>query len=292
MTSSAFALICILCSLFLRILSPVEVCEHSPATNHSSAQLREKTAMEGWKSHVRARLFQRDCTQKDPFSGIFNTLSELADQLDLRDTLWDEVQRPSSEGDVGLTVDHRELYLQLRESEHITEKLSQTVSDLTTVMYLKDAELQYCHSQVSRYRKEAVTQAREANLLQASLSEFEFALASQSEELAALRLEQRELKEGLAAAWREKEELLERWMDEKKEEAERVNRHNDTQERWHRFTRRLNKHHRREMLRPGEQTNSWTTGRPTTEPATTIQKEGGAHCPGWTLTFYPKSLLY
>jgi hypothetical protein len=44
-------------------------------------------------------------------------------------------------------------------------------------------------------------------------------------------LEQRELKEGLAAAWREKEELLERWMDEKKEEAERVNRHNDTQER-------------------------------------------------------------
>ncbi|CAB1352593.1 unnamed protein product [Coregonus sp. 'balchen'] len=198
--------------------------------------------MERWKSHVRTRLFQRDCTQKDPFSGIFNTLSKLAEQLDLRDTLWDELQRPSSEGDGGLMVDHRELHLQLRESEHITEKLSQTVSDLTTVLYLKDAELQYCHShlhrpmspssiRVSRYRKEAVTQARGANVLQASLSEFEFALESQSKELAALRLEQRELREGLAAAWREKEELLERWMDEKKEEAERVNRHNDTQER-------------------------------------------------------------
>lgn len=66
---------------------------------------------------------------------------------------------------------------------------------------------------VSRYRKEAVTQARGANILQASLSEREFELESQSKELAALWLEQRELREGLAAAWREKEGLLERWMD-------------------------------------------------------------------------------
>lgn len=44
-------------------------------------------------------------------------------------------------------------------------------------------------------------------------------------------MEQRELREGLAEAWREKEELLERWMEEKKEEAERVNGHNDAQER-------------------------------------------------------------
>lgn len=27
--------------------------------------------METWKSHVRAALIQRDCLQKDPFSGLF-----------------------------------------------------------------------------------------------------------------------------------------------------------------------------------------------------------------------------
>ncbi|CDQ76096.1 unnamed protein product [Oncorhynchus mykiss] len=88
-----------------------------------------------------------------------------------------------------MTADHRELHLNLRESEHITEKLSRTVSDLTTLMYLKEAELQYCHSE------------------------------------------------------------------------------------WCRFTRRLNKHLRRTMLRPGEQTNSWMTGRPSTEPVTAIQRD-------------------
>ncbi|XP_010891793.2 autophagy protein 16 [Esox lucius] len=210
--------------------------------------------MESWKSHVRAELFQRDCTQKDPFSGVFGTLSKLAEQFNLRETFWDEVQRPSFKGDGGLTVDHKELQLQLRESEHITEKLSQTVSDLTTVLYLKDAELQYCHSQVSRYRKEAVTQARGANVLQVSLLNCESELERISKELTALQLEQQELRDELAAASREKEELLERWMEEKKDEAERVNRHNDTQERWHRFTRRLNKHLRREMMQP-EQTS-------------------------------------
>ncbi|KAL0994343.1 hypothetical protein UPYG_G00120900 [Umbra pygmaea] len=211
--------------------------------------------MESWKSHVRACLFQRDCTQQDPFSGVFNTLSKLTERFDLRETFWDEVQRTSFKGDGAMTVDNRALQLQLIESEHITEKLSQTVSDLTTVLYLKDAELQYCHSQVSRFRKEAVTHAREANILQVTLLECEFALENLSKELAVRQLNQQKLSEELAVARREKDEFLERWMEEKKDEAERVNRHNDTQERWYRFTRRLNKHLRREMLRPVEQTN-------------------------------------
>ncbi|KAJ7996048.1 hypothetical protein DPEC_G00233040 [Dallia pectoralis] len=211
--------------------------------------------MEKWKSHVRAELFRRDCTEKDPFSGVFNTLSKLAEQFNFRETFWDEVvQRPNFKGDGGLAVDRRELQLQLRESEHITEKLSQTVSDLTTVLYLKDAELQYCHSQVSRYRIEAVAQARGARALQDSLLNCEFALESTSKELAALQLKHQELKEELVAASREKEELLARWLEEKKDEAERVNRNNDAQERWHRFTLRLNKHLRREMPQP-EQTS-------------------------------------
>ncbi|KAM4607264.1 autophagy-related protein 16-1 isoform 2-T2 [Polymixia lowei] len=147
----------------------------------------------------------------------------------------------------GIDVGNRLLHLQLRESEHLTEKLSQTVSDLTTVLYLKEAELQYWQSQVSHYRQEALTLARGRKALKTALADCEFTIETQSKELAALRKEQTELREGLAEAWREKEELLQRWMDEKREEAARLNKYNDTQERWHRLARRLNKHLRKEM---------------------------------------------
>nr|XP_019952454.1 PREDICTED: autophagy-related protein 16-1-like isoform X2 [Paralichthys olivaceus] len=134
------------------------------------------------------------------------------------------------------------LHLQLRETEHLSEKLSQTVSDLTTVLYLKEAELQYWQSRVSQYRQEALNLAKGNNTVKATLSEYEFTVECQSKELAALRAEQKGLKETLTQAGREKEQLLQRWMEEKREEADRVNKYNDAQERWHRLAKKLKKH--------------------------------------------------
>uniref|UniRef100_A0A3B1JLY7 Si:ch1073-143l10.2 n=1 Tax=Astyanax mexicanus TaxID=7994 RepID=A0A3B1JLY7_ASTMX len=153
--------------------------------------------MEPWKSHVRAKLFQRDCLQREPFSGLFNK-SRLEDMLNLHVSLLEDLERKK-------------------------------VSDLTSVLYLKEAELQYCHS-VARFRSEAVLLAKGASLLKDDLSEYQYKLECQSKELAALRLEHKNLKEDLAVTRQEREELLERWLEEKKEEAERLNKHNATLE--------------------------------------------------------------
>ncbi|XP_017548120.1 autophagy-related protein 16-1 [Pygocentrus nattereri] len=204
--------------------------------------------MELWKSHVRAELFQRDCLQKDPFSGLFTKVSKLEELLNLHLSLWEDLERQSfSSNDDGIKrpVEGKKtpkLYLQFRQTEHIRQKLAQKVSDLTSDLYLREAELQFCHSQVARYRTEAVLLAKEACSLKEDLSDYQYKLECQSKELAALRLEQKMLKEELAATQQEKEGLLERWLEEKKEEAERLNKHNATQERWNRFAGQMNKH--------------------------------------------------
>lgn len=67
--------------------------------------------------------------------------------------------------------------------------------------------------------------------MKATLSEIEFTAESQSKELAALRIENKRLHEALTQVWTEKERLVQRWMEEKREEADRLNKYNDTQER-------------------------------------------------------------
>ncbi|KAG9263594.1 autophagy-related protein 16-1-like [Astyanax mexicanus] len=203
--------------------------------------------MEPWKSHVRAKLFQRDCLQREPFSGLFNKVSRLEDMLNLHVSLLEDLERNSSnQNGIKKQVEEEappKLCLELREAQHDREELIQKVSDLTSVLYLKEAELQYCHSQVARFRSEAVLLAKGASLLKDDLSEYQYKLECQSKELAALRLEHKNLKEDLAVTRQEREELLERWLEEKKEEAERLNKHNATLERWNRFAGRLKKRH-------------------------------------------------
>lgn len=87
------------------------------------------------------------------------------------------------------------------------------------------------HCRVSRYRSEAVLLAKGTCCLKNDLSEYEYKLECQSKELVALQLEQKTLREELVIAHQEKEELLERWLEEKKEEAERINKHNAALER-------------------------------------------------------------
>lgn len=84
---------------------------------------------------------------------------------------------------------------------------------------------------MSKYRKEALSLAKASNGLKLTLAEYEFTIECQSKELGALRVEQKRLTEELIQASTEKEELLLRWMEEKREEADRLNNYNDIQER-------------------------------------------------------------
>ncbi|ROL54428.1 Autophagy-related protein 16 [Anabarilius grahami] len=198
--------------------------------------------MESWKSHVRAELFHRDCRQRDPFSGLFDKVSRLEEMLDFHIKLWQGSSKENGSSkcpDKGGT-----LYLRVNEVEFLNQQLKQKISDLTSNIYLKEAELQYCHSQVARYRTEAVLLAQGASCLKSDLEEYEYQLECQSKELTALRLEHNTLREELAATKLQKEQLLDRWLEEKKEEAERINKHNATQERWQRLTGRLKKRYR------------------------------------------------
>ncbi|XP_068573292.1 autophagy-related protein 16-1 isoform X1 [Cebidichthys violaceus] len=229
--------------------------------------------MASWKNHVRARLHVRDRTEKLPYVGVFTSLSQLEERFEIRKQFLDDVQSKSLErGGFEVGRNNRLLQLQLRESEHLEEKLSQTVSDLTTVLYLKEAELQYWQSRMSRYRQEALTLAKGSITLKATLSELEFTVECQSKELAALRAEQKGLHEALAQTWREKEKLLQRWMQEKSEEADRLNKHNETQERWQLLARQLKKHFHRGMRKECVPivTSSWSGE--TETPTSVIQR--------------------
>ncbi|KAM3606289.1 uncharacterized protein V6R79_013854 [Siganus canaliculatus] len=199
--------------------------------------------MESWKNHVRARLEQRDLAEKLPF-----IVSQLEERFEIRKQILDDVQLKSAErGGAEVGKNTRLLQLQLRESEHLAEKLSQTISDLTTVLYLKEAELQHWQSRVSQYRQEAVTLVKGSNTMKTTLSDLEFTIECQSKELAELHADQKGLKDALAQAQREKEKLLQRWIEEKREEADRLNKYNDTQKRWRHLAKQLKKHIQRDL---------------------------------------------
>ncbi|XP_066578799.1 autophagy-related protein 16-1 [Amia ocellicauda] len=205
--------------------------------------------MEGWKSHVRAQLCRRDCIQRDAFRGLSSAYARLLERVDLQEALWEEAKAHSPDGStrselsqwVASLGEPIQLQLELREGRRAHERLSLKVSDLSSSLVLLEAELQDCHSQVSRYRGEAVSLSRCATALQASLLDLQVELEHQSSLLDALRSDQARLRAELGREQQEKAELLERWLEEKREQAERVNQHNATQERWARLTSRLKK---------------------------------------------------
>ncbi|XP_015240693.1 PREDICTED: autophagy-related protein 16-1-like [Cyprinodon variegatus] len=202
--------------------------------------------MESWKNHVRDRLFHRDDKEKLPFVGVFTKLSQLEEKLEIRKQILEDIQGKSLDIAVESGINGKLFQLQLRESEHLADKLSQTVSDMTSVLYVKEAELQYWRSRVSQYHQEALNLAKAKKYLKATLIELEFTVECQSKELTALRWEQTQLKEALEQAQRDNEQLVQRWMEEKSAEAERLNKHNDISEKWQHLSKRLKKHFRQE----------------------------------------------
>lgn len=86
-------------------------------------------------------------------------------------------------------------------------------------------------SSVTQYRREALTLTKESHKLRATLSELEFTVESQSKDIKVLRAEQKRLREALAQAQEDREQLMERWIQGRREEADRLNKYNDTHER-------------------------------------------------------------
>lgn len=86
-------------------------------------------------------------------------------------------------------------------------------------------------SSVTQYRREALTLTKESHKLRATLSELEFTVESQSKDIKVLLAEQKRLREALAQAQEDRERLMERWIQGRREEADRLNKYNDTHER-------------------------------------------------------------
>lgn len=84
---------------------------------------------------------------------------------------------------------------------------------------------------VVRFRNEALVLGREMATLKTNMADYEYSLELQDKELTSQRQDLVALKQELSAVSREKEELLERWMREKRQEASRVNKFNKMQER-------------------------------------------------------------
>lgn len=199
-----------------------------------------------------AGLQQRDLREKVPFVGVLRSLSQMEERLEMRQKILDDFQSKSLEKE-GSEAERNVTLLQLcvKESELKAEKLSASVSDLTALLNLKEAELQYWQSRMSQYRQEALTLAKKSNSMKTTLSEFEYVIECQSKELVALRIEQKDLKEALDQNRTEKERLLQRWIEEKSEEADRLNDYNHTQERLQHLAKHVKKHLRREMKKEG-----------------------------------------
>lgn len=84
---------------------------------------------------------------------------------------------------------------------------------------------------VVRFRNEALVLCREMASLKTSMDDYQYSLEMQSKELTSHKQELAALRNGLSTVQQEKEELLSRWMKEKRLEAKRVNRANQKQER-------------------------------------------------------------
>ncbi|XP_075894493.1 uncharacterized protein LOC142896605 isoform X2 [Nelusetta ayraudi] len=124
---------------------------------------------------------------------------QLEERYEARKHILDDILSESQLEPSGIEVGRNKLLQwQLRESKHLTEKLSQDVSDLTAVLYLKEAELQYWQSRVSQHHREALTLAKDRNALRANLTDSEFTIECHLKQLAALHAEQKELKGALA----------------------------------------------------------------------------------------------
>ncbi|XP_028325440.1 autophagy-related protein 16 [Gouania willdenowi] len=176
----------------------------------------------------------------------------MEERLEMRQQILEDVQSKSFENHPVEGRNTAVLQLQLKESEHVGKKLSQTVSDLTVALNLKEAELRYWQSRASLHRQEALALAKGSKSLKESLSELEYMVECQTKELTTLREERARLTEALEQACTEKERLLQRWMEEKSEDAERLNRYNDTQERWHHLTKQMKKQLKKETRTPSE----------------------------------------
>ncbi|XP_034773221.2 uncharacterized protein LOC117969368 [Acipenser ruthenus] len=200
-----------------------------------------------WKDEIRVRLQKRDARQKE-ISSLVQNYSKLQARLALRGSLWEEIRaqhRPEGNQEsvlkkwVEFLEEPIRLQLELRESRLAQEQLTRSLSELHSVLQLKDEAIQCCHSQLSRCRGDAVSLSRRASALEAGLCEREVELERLSVEHAALRLAHAELEAGLSRAERENSRLLQQIVEEKRGEAERMNEQNEIQERWCKLVMKL-----------------------------------------------------
>ncbi|KAG2468721.1 A16L1 protein, partial [Polypterus senegalus] len=192
-----------------------------------------------WKNYIRAELKRRD-QRRGGYDGLLQAYSKLLERLDVQHTLLEELRALHStenhdEHTLEIWAKHLgepiQLQLELSEKKLLCKKLTQLNEDLNSSLKLKAEEMQHCHSQMSHYRGEVTSLTFQVSGLKRSLLECELNLKQLCEQYA--RLQEDHGRQGTALQQAEKAnaELLTRYVEEKKVEAERQNMQNEAHER-------------------------------------------------------------
>ncbi|XP_043933053.1 autophagy-related protein 16-like isoform X2 [Protopterus annectens] len=129
--------------------------------------------------------------------------------------------------------------VELTELHKARGELAQTVIDLNKTLQIKEQEQQEDRIMISRYKGDIATLSRRCNTLENELEEMQHNYQLLQDEHSVLQLTYSSLEERMQKTEHENRELVERWMGSKAAEADRVNKHNDMEERYRKILSKL-----------------------------------------------------
>ncbi|XP_066522826.1 autophagy-related protein 16-1 isoform X2 [Hoplias malabaricus] len=193
-----------------------------------------------WKRHVVEQLKQRDRVQRQAFEEIIHQYNRLLEKSDLQSVLSERLQTEKYElqnrHDVSPgaeSLQQEMAQIRIRHQEELTElhkkrgELAQSVIELNNLIQQKDKEIQSNEAKMLEYQQQISQLEGESRDLRNSLADLERANQTLRDEYDALQITFSALEEKLRKTTEDNQELVQRWMAEKAQEANRLNAENE-----------------------------------------------------------------
>ncbi|XP_069069887.1 autophagy-related protein 16-like isoform X1 [Pleurodeles waltl] len=207
-----------------------------------------------WKRHIRAELQRRDRNQKEGYEGLLETYLKLLDRLDLQNFLAEKLQLETHRNDFSGSPTHHmahetlcleAAHLRIQHQLELTEllkaraELAETVLELNKTLQLKDLEIQDHRARISKQAQDISSLTKRYQDQKAYVEELEQQHQFLQDEHSVLQLTYLAMDERLQRTQGENKQLLARWMEEKAMEADRLNRHNEQEEKYGKLLAKL-----------------------------------------------------
>ncbi|XP_064408831.1 autophagy-related protein 16-1 isoform X2 [Latimeria chalumnae] len=131
--------------------------------------------------------------------------------------------------------------VELKEAHKARGELAQNVIDLNKTLQLKETEIQDYQVRISRYKHEIAFLSKRCCELESQLRDLQACHEQLQDEHVVLQRTCSAVEERQQRTQQENSELVQRWMQEKTLEAERMNRCNETEERYRKLMGKLAK---------------------------------------------------